>query len=64
MGAMAASAWVQTMRVYEETFSTPVPRWLKSIELHRRLHMVRVAICLRWRLPQEWLLGGEKGGPL
>ena len=64
MGAPAGWAWMHTMKVYRETFSTPVPDWLKTIELYRRLSIARLAIRLRWRLPQEWLLDVEEGDPV
>jgi hypothetical protein len=64
MGFPVGWAWMHTMKVYRETFSTPVPKWLETIELYQRLSIARLAIRLRWRLPQEWLLDDDEGDPL
>ncbi len=52
-------AWLQCRRQYFERFGMPVPDWVCSFDLSRRVRLLRVSLHLGWRLPECILIADE-----
>ncbi len=42
-------------KLYEKQFKEPVPQWVKDIQVHQRLRLIRLVTALHWRLPVDVL---------
>lgn len=52
-------SWLKHKRDYERHFRCPVPDWLCVYDLPQRVPLLRCALRLDWRLPEEVLIRNE-----
>lgn len=52
-------AWLHFKHRYSEQFEVPVPDWVCTFDLPRRVRLIRVSITVGWRLPDRVLVADE-----
>ena len=48
-------AWSHHSAKYRERFKQPIPKWLNKLEMVKRLRLIKVALALNWKLPDDIL---------